>query len=53
MVGFGGILLGNRMWGRLFDYKKLINCYGVIYLITSLPKVFPSLSFAVPSRETL
>ena len=33
--------------------EELSGGYGVMYLTTSLPKVFPSLSFAVPSRETL
>ena len=35
------------------DCEELSGGYGVIYFTTSLPKVFPSLSLAVPNRVTL
>ena len=39
--------------GGVSDCEELSGGYGVIYFTTSLPKAFPSLSFAVPNIVTL
>ena len=55
-ISFGVEVDFTRMWGfYLEDFWlwRISWVYGVIYLITSLPKVFPSVSFADPSSVTL
>jgi len=43
---------GDFTW-RVSDCEELSGGYGVIYFTTSLPKVFPSESLALPDNVTL